>query len=405
MGDAMRLYYDDCYTRDFAAQITERLLENGRPAVILDRTYFYPTSGGQPNDSGTINGVPVLDVTTRKDDGAVLHLLAGEIADDQVSCAIDWARRFDFMQHHTGQHILSQAFVQVAGANTVGFHLGSDSVTIDLDRAAVTDETMAAVEALANEVVWGDRPVTARIIQPDDADGVRVRKLPEHLLTGGLRVIDIDGFDVTACGGTHVARTGEIGLIKILRIEKRSDKARVEFRCGGRALRDYREKNAIVNQLTADLTCAPGEIVQSVSKLQDDFKAVQRAHKAANGLLLDHEAARLAAEAAEQNGVRIVKLSFADRDFADVRDLALRITQQQTGMVALLATTGERAQVVFARSVDLSHDMNALLRQTLALIPNGRGGGQPQMAQGGGGANPEEIAAALAAAEQQLLTG
>lgn len=398
----MRLYYDESYTRVFDARIVERLSENGRPAVILDRTYFYPTSGGQPNDIGAINDVPVVDVTTRKEDGAVVHVLAAEVLDEAISCVIDWARRFDLMQHHTGQHILSQAFVQVAGANTVGFHLGGDSVTIDLDRAGIPDDVVGAVEALANDVVWGDRPVTARIIQPDDAEGVRIRKLPEHLLTGGLRVIDIDGFDVTACGGTHVARTGEIGLIKILRIEKRGEKARVEFRCGGRALRDYREKNAIANQLAADLTCSLGEITQAVARLQDDFKAVQRAHKAANGLLLDYEAERLAAEAPERGGVRVVKQNFPDRDFADVRVLASRITQHP-GMIALLSTTGERAQMVFARSADLPHDMNRLLKAALETIDGGRGGGQPQMAQGGGNADAARATAALDFAEQQLL--
>ena len=157
---------------------------------------------------GTLNGIPVIDVSARKEDGAVVHVLADEIAADSIEGVVDWTRRFDHMQHHTGQHILSQAFVQVAQASTVGFHLGADSVTIDLDRANIPDDIVNAVETLANEIVFGNRPVTARIIQPDDAEGVRIRKLPEHLLTGGLRVIDIDGFDITACGGTHVARTG-----------------------------------------------------------------------------------------------------------------------------------------------------------------------------------------------------
>ncbi len=399
----MRLYYDDAYTRKFSARIVERLTEGDHPAVILDQTYFYPTSGGQPNDLGTINGVPVIDVLARKEDGAVVHVLAAAVPDDAAACVIDWTRRFDHMQHHTGQHILSQAFVQVAGASTVGFHLGVDSVTIDVDRTGIADDVAAAVEDLANDVVWADRPVLARIIQPDDAEGVRIRKLPEHILTGGLRVIDIDGFDVTACGGTHVARTGEIGLIKILKLEKRGDKTRVEFRCGGRALRDYREKNVIANQLAADLTCAPAEIPQAVTRLQDDFKEMQRAHKAANGQLLDYEAMRLAADAPETDGLRIVKLSFADRDFGDVRGLAARITQEP-GRVALLATTGAKAQFVFARSADLSLDMNALLKQTLALLPDGRGGGQPQMAQGGGSADEAQTKAALDAAERSLIS-
>jgi alanyl-tRNA synthetase len=401
----MRFYYDDAYTCDFTARIVERIEIDGHPAIILDQTYFYPTSGGQPNDIGLIVGVAVLDVLARKEDGAVVHVLAGEVKGETVACAVDWTRRFDHMQHHTGQHILSQAFVQVVQASTVGFHLSTDSITIDLDKTNVSDDAVTAVETLANDVVWANRPVTARIIQPDDAEGVRIRKLPEHLLTGGLRVIDIDDFDVTACGGTHVAHTGEIGLIKILKLEKRGDKTRVEFRCGGRALRDYRDKNAIANQLTADLTCALPDVPQAVSRLQEDFKAEQRAAKAATAQLIEYEALRLIAETTATNGVRVVKRSFTSRDFGEVRILAARLTQEP-GTVALLATSdgtaANKAQLVFARSADASYDMNTLLKQTLTRFPDGRGGGQPQMAQGGGSASSGEINSALDAAEQSL---
>ncbi len=398
----MRLYYDDAYTREFSARITGRLTENGHPAVILDRTYFYPTSGGQPNDTGTINDVPVIDVIARREDGEVVHVLERELSSDDAVAMLHWERRFDHMQHHTGQHILSQAFVQVAEASTVGFHLSPDSVTIDLDRTGLADETAAAVETLANQIVWADRPVTARIVDPTDTEGVRIRKLPEHILTGGLRVIDIDGFDVTACGGTHVARTGEIGLIKLLKLEKRGDKTRVEFRCGGRAVRDYRDKNNVANQLTADLTCGLGEVTTAVARLQEDLKEAQRALKTANGLLLDAEADRLAAEAPDHDGMRVIKLGFAERDFADVRALAARITQKP-GRIALLGTTGEKTQLVFARSADLAQDMNVLLKQTLTLLVGGRGGGQAQMAQGGGSGDQAQLAAALDSAEHSLF--
>ncbi len=398
----MRLYYDDAYTLEFSARVTERLTVDGHPALILDQTYFYPSSGGQPNDLGTISGVPVIDVTARQADGEVVHVLDGEVEAETVAGMVDRARRIDHMQHHTGQHILSQAFVQVAGASTVGFHLSAESVTIDLDRVNLSDEQVAAVEDLANEVVLADRPVTARIVQPDDAEGVRIRKLPEHLLTGGLRVIDVDGFDVTACGGTHVARTGEIGLIKVVRLEKRGDKTRVEFRCGGRALRDYREKNAIVNQLTADFTCSMAEITGATARLQEDAKAAQRSLKSATGTLLDYEAARLSAEAPEQKGMRIVKANFPDRDFGDVRGLASRITQEP-GRVALLSVSGAKAQMVFARSADLTADMNGLLKRVLPLLSGGRGGGQGQMAQGGGSGDAVQIGLALDEAERALL--
>jgi alanyl-tRNA synthetase len=394
----MRLYYDDAYTAEFAARVVERLKIEDRPAVILDRTYFYPTSGGQPNDTGTINGVTVVDVTTRKEDAAVVHWLAGEVTGDEVTGVVDWARRFDHMQHHTGQHILSQAFVQVASASTVGFHLSGESVTIDLDRSGLSDAQVNVVEDLANQIVFADRPVTARLVKADETEGVRMRKLPEHLLTDGLRVIDIDGFDVTACGGTHVARTGEIGIIKVLKLEKRGDKLRVEFRCGGRALRDYREKNAIANQLSADLTCALSDLPQAVGRLQEDFKAAQRALKAATNTLLDYEAERLLQLADTDHQMRLVAQDFPDRDFNEVRGLATRLAQNER-TVALLAASGAKAQLVFARSADLPWDMNALLKQILPLI-----GGQPPMAQGGGSpAGSEQVKTALAAAQSELI--
>lgn len=397
-----RLYYDDSYMREFTAQIIERLVVDGKPALILDQTYFYATSGGQPNDTGSINGVDVKEVTTRKEDGEVIHIMQGEVSGDEAYCRIDWNRRFDLMQHHTGQHILSQAFVQQAEATTVGFHLSDDSVTIDLDRVNLPDSAINAVEMLANDIVWRNRPVTARIIQQGDAEGIRIRKIPENLYTDGLRVIDIDGFDVTACGGTHVAHTGEIGMIKILRLEKRGDKTRVEFRCGGRALRDYGDKNTLTNRLMADLSCALAEVSGAVVRLQEDFKTEQRALKAANGLLLDAEAVRLFAQTPLIEDVRLVTASFPKRDFAEVRALASRIVQEG-GAVALLATyNGEKGQFVFARSADLPHDMNALLKQTLAMLMDGRGGGQPQMAQGGGSATEAQVSEALTVAAQVL---
>lgn len=184
-----RLYYADAYTTGFTARVVERLSVEGQPAVVLDRTYFYPTGGGQPHDAGTIAGVEVVGAQAREPDGAVLHLLAGEIAADEVTCQVDWPRRFDFMQQHTGQHILTRAFEQVAGAQTVSFHLSPESVTIDLDQASIPSETLAQVEDLANQVIVENRPVTVRLVDAAQAEGVRVRLTPDHLHTGGLRVV------------------------------------------------------------------------------------------------------------------------------------------------------------------------------------------------------------------------
>jgi alanyl-tRNA synthetase len=397
-----RLYYADAYTTEFTARVAERVVTGGRPAVVLDRTYFYAASGGQPADRGTIGGAAVEDVFAREGDAAVVHVLAREVLQDEVACRVDWPRRFDHMQQHTGQHILTQAFVQVAGAQTVGFHLSDDTVTIDLDMPQLAPAVVTEVEDLANRVIYEDRPVMARLVDQNAADGVRVRMMPDHLLTEGLRVIEIEGFDQTACGGTHVARTGEIGLIKIIKVEKRGDGLRVEFCCGGRALRDYRTKHAIISQLAADLTCSYREVGDALERLQADLKDAQRALRAATARLIELEAEHLLANAAALGGARLVKAAFDERDPGEVRALASRLVEAPA-VIALLGTSGEKAQLFLARSADLPYDMNAALRQGLAVLGNARGGGRPDFAQGGGvPASSEQVQAALEAAGQVL---
>lgn len=377
-----RLYYNDSYATQFTARMIERLTLNDRPAVILDRTYFYPTSGGQPFDTGKINGVSVIDVQVRDEDGAVIHVLDAPLVDETVNGVVDWSRRFDHMQHHTGQHILTQAFVQVADAKTVGFHLSPDSVTIDVDKSGLSDSVVYEAEILANRIVQENRSVTARLREANDVEDVRIRRLPKHLLTEGLRVIDIDGFDVTACGGTHVARTGEIGLIKVLKLEKRGDKTRIEFRCGGRALSDYQGKHRVITQLANDMNSRYEEVPDNVAKLRVELKAAQTALKETRELLIDYEVVKLLAEAPQHNGHKLIQVVYEGRDAAELKLLASRLTAQP-GVVALLGSAGEKAQLVFARSSDLAYDMNALLKQAVATF-GGRGGGQAALAQGGG---------------------
>lgn len=400
-----RLYYDDSYTVQFTARILERLEANERPAVVLDGTYFYPTGGGQPNDTGTINGVEVVDVFTRETDLAVVHVLKSALpdTDEQAECRIDWSRRFDYMQQHTGQHILTQAFIQTAGINTVGFHLGVESVTIDLDRLNIPAESVEQAETLANRIVAENRPVTARIVDPAEVGAdIRKRGTPDKIATEGLRVVTIENFDRTACGGTHVAHTGEIGVIKVLRLDKRSDKTRVEFRCGGRALADYRLKNDLANRLTAALNCGLPEVDQAITRQQEQIKDLQRTLKETKSRLLEYDARALAEQAVNHNGLRIVKLVTSEYDVDDLRLLAKRITEQP-GMVAIMAVPGEKANLLIARSADLPHDLNPVFKRAVAVI-GGRGGGKPDFVQGGGvPAAAEQLSAALDEAEKALV--
>jgi len=398
-----RLYYHDSHTVDFSARVVERLTVGDHPTVVLDQTYFYPTSGGQPYDTGRVGTAQVIDVQTREDDHAVLHLLDAAVDEDDVACRVDWARRLDHMQHHTGQHILTQAFVQIAGAQTIGFHLGSDVVTIDLDKADLPLEQVTEVENLANQVIVEDRPVSIRIIDPEEADQVRMRRMPDQLLTGGLRVVEVEGFDSTACGGTHVARTGEIGLLKILRLEAKGDGTRVEFLCGGRALLDYREKHDILTGLAADLTTGYRDVPDSLEKLRTELKDAQKALKQATQQLVIYEAEHLLVEAERHREVRIVKAAPETFDAGDLRVLASHLIEAEK-VIVLLGLPGDTSQLLFARSADLPYDMNPAIQAAFAVLGGGRGGGRPDFVQGGGpAATAPQLWEAFAAAEVALF--
>lgn len=395
-----RLYYTDATTTAFHAQIVEQVEVQGAPAVVLDATYFYPTSGGQPNDLGYLNGVAVTNVVVREGDGAVLHVLADPLPPGDVHGQIDWARRFDHMQHHTGQHILSQAFIQVAGAETVGFHISPDSVTIDLDRPQIDAAVAQQVEDRANEVLAENRPVRVLFPNPAEVAALPLRKVPE--VDGPLRVIEVEGFDITACGGTHVGHSAEVGMIKILRIDRRGDTARVEFRCGRRALLDYRQKNDLMLSLAASLTVGYWEVPDALERLRTENQGLRRDLRGLRESLIKAEAERLWEQAARRDGYALVSHTFEGRDVAEVRLIAQHLIAHPA-TVALCAAAGDKAQLIAARSDELPFDMVDVLKHGLAAWGVDRGGGRPSFAQGGGvRADLDAAAAALAAAVQAL---
>lgn len=399
-----RRYYGDSHTTTFEAHITERLVWEDSPAVILDSTFFYPTGGGQPCDHGTLNGTKVLDVVTRPDDLAIVHVLQSAIEDDRVNAKIDWLRRFDHMQQHTGQHILTQAFVQTVNFPTTGFHLSPDSVTIDIDATNISAEQVNIAENLANEIIWHNLPVTARLVSQDEISGVRIRRIPGQLATDGLRVISIGDFDQTACGGTHVSATGEIGLLKIIRTEKKGGQIRVEFRCGGRALADYRLRNETTQRLTSLLNVGVPELDQSVSRLQNEIREMQRQHKAIMQQLLKTHAAELIADTEAIDGVQTILLVSDLYDLNDLRALAKQLTATPS-VRALLGMPGEKAQIILACSANLQEDLNPALRAGLAVLGNARGGGPAHFVQGGGvAATAAQIEKALEAARAAIIS-
>ncbi|MBI5956935.1 MAG: alanyl-tRNA editing protein [Chloroflexi bacterium] len=315
-----RLFFEDAYCREFSAMVTGRTRVGKSPGVILDRTAFYPTSGGQPNDLGALNGIPVLDVV-EGEGGEIVHLLAAEIEGSSVTGIIDWPRRFDHMQQHSGQHILSQCFERALNAATVSFHLGLDFSTIDVSLAAFTEEKAMEIETMANAVVFENRAIRAYFVDEARLPSLPLRKPPK--VAGAIRIVEVEGFDFSPCGGTHCRAAGEIGLIKVRKWERRGDMFRIDFLCGNRALEDYRWKNSTLNSLAAALSVKDRELGETVSRLLAEGRESQRQLGYLKEKLLDYEAAELDSQALSLGGTRVVRQVFAERPSEEIRRLAL----------------------------------------------------------------------------------
>lgn len=390
-----RLYYDDATLVTFDARIVARRETERGPAVQLDQTAFYPTSGGQPHDTGTLAGIPVVDVWDEECEGipgTVWHLLEAVPVADQdnaVRGVINRPRRFDHMQQHTGQHILSAACVELFQGNTIGFHLGSEASTIDLDLPQFSWEAAFNVEDAANRVIWENRPVTIHTVTRDDLKDIPLRKPPQ--VTGDIRVIWVEGYDASACGGTHVRTTGEIGLLKITGIERYKGGVRVTFLCGGRALRDYRRVLDALRAASGDLSVAQDEVPQTVTRLQEEVQTTRRALNKAQGQLLELEADRLWEATPEADGVRRIGVHWTDRPFTDARAIAGRLRERPRTLLLLAASEDDGVRLVCARSDDLPQiDAGAILREVTQAL-GGRGGGSPSIAQGGAPGHPADV--------------
>jgi alanyl-tRNA synthetase len=398
-----RLYYSDSYLRTFEAQVVARSDAHGQPAVILNRTAFYPEGGGQPSDRGVLNGVEVVEVQTREADGEVLHILSAPLAEEAVTGVVDHTRRFDLMQQHTGQHILSQAFIHTANAETVSFHLNPDpsegALTIDLNQAALTPAEIDRAEEFANTIVYENRRVHARFVNDEELQALPLRKPPK--VDQAIRIVEIQGFDWSACGGTHVARTGEVGIVKIVKVEKRGAETRVEFRCGQRALIDYRRKHQLISQAAAELSIGFWELDQAIGRMQAEAKAARRQLLDAETRLQQAEARELLNSIEPRGDFGLIAQTWLNRDAAYLKRMAsLLVAQPKT--VALLGATGQSLALVFARSKDLSIDLAALLKTAAARL-GGRGGGSPDFAQAGGPAvGEEQLVATIRWAREQL---
>jgi alanyl-tRNA synthetase len=375
----IHLYYDDSYLREFAATVLEIRQTGTGFAAVLDRTAFYPDSGGQPHDSGTLGPARVVAVD-ETDSGEILHVVDGAVDPGPVVGRIDWERRFDHMQQHTGQHILSQAFLQVAEAPTVSFHLGQETCTIDLALAEAFPSTITAAEQLAARIVFEDRPVQVLTASRSELAQLGVRK--ESHREGAIRVIDIEAFDRSPCGGTHVRRTGEVGLIGVLNQERYKGGTRVEFVCGGRALRALREKNELLKGLGRMFSSHARELPQNAEKLLEERVALTRENTRLKDTLLEFEARELIGRADEVQGIKLVRANLGDRSLESAKVLAQKVTSAVVSIV-ILVVGKESAQVAVSKSKGAPGDCGQAIKQAAAKL-GGKGGGRPESAQAGG---------------------
>ncbi|MBZ5582773.1 MAG: alanyl-tRNA editing protein [Acidobacteriia bacterium] len=367
-----RLYYTDSYLHEFAARIVER--SDDGLLVYLDRTAFYPASGGQPADGGVISGVPVVDVIDQEE--RVAHRLAAPLHTGPVDCALDWERRFDHMQQHSGQHALSAVFEELFGLRTVSFHLGAESSTIDLEGAPLEPDMVREAERRVNQAVFENRPVTVRFQDAAEAEGLRKAAGRE----GTLRIVSIEGLDRSACGGTHVRATGEIGPVLLRKLDKVRQTSRVEFLCGGRAVARARADFESLSR-AAQAFSAPLDDVPALAAAQ--LEAAHEAERARRKLELELAGYRgrelYETTAPGPDGFRRVVRRLERGSLDELRALAQNFTAQSKAVFT--AALSDPPSVLFAVSQDAGIDAGKALKAALAAA-GGRGGGNPRMAQG-----------------------
>lgn len=402
MSATERLYYTDSHLTEFEARVTgvtERV--SGWVAVTLDRTAFYPTGGGQPSDTGTLDDTRVVECIETEDEG-VLHVVQGRElrVGATIKGQIDWPRRLDHLQQHTGQHILSQAFINLFNAETRGFRMLDQYCEIDVALDEPTEEKIEKAVELANRIIWEDRAILIRQVTKEEAALLPLRK--DSAREGELRLIEIEGFDLTPCGGTHAGRTGEVGLIAVRSFERAKGLTRIDFVAGGRALSDYRRANHTARSCAAIFSVGRDDAPTSVARLLEENKQLTRRIRVMEEITARVEAEELLSEARIlDGGVKLCARIFENRDADSLKKLAQALIAHPATIALLGSRETDAARLIFARSADAPGDMNALMREACQML-DGRGGGRADMAQGGG-SKLDQLNEAIEAATRRLL--
>lgn len=384
-----KLYWDDPHLANFQATILA--IQDDELALVLDRTAFYPVGGGQPCDIGQIATSQVVEATTQGD-GTILHRLAAPAEFElgqQVSCQVDVTRRREMTQQHTGQHILSQSFVQLFGAETRGFRINASASEIDLALDISSDEIVTVlrqVEELANRIVFENRRIRTHLVSPEEAAQLPLRK--ESFITDCVRIVEIENFDWSACGGTHATQTGEVGLIVIKGWQRAKKMMRVEFLCGVRVLADYQLAHNTAEAIARKFSVGREAAGEAVDRLIEASKQLTRRNRQLAEIATQVEAAALLAAIPAQNGIQVVSKIFDDRSFDELKLLAHQLVKIPSVIALLALKEGKSARLLFARGENVKAEMGALLREACQLL-GGKGGGTADFAQGGSEQNDE----------------
>lgn len=375
-------YYQNVMMKEFNAMIIKQEMDGqGRKYIVLDNTAFYPTGGGQPHDTGTLNNLEVIDV--EKMDDEIRHYVSEFLPENttEVHGVLDWQRRFDHMQQHAGQHILTAAFVELFNYPTVSFHLGTETVTIDIDTAKISDVELAAVEKRANDIILENRPIETKWVTKEELTNYTLRKAVA--VTGEIRLVIIPDFDYNGCGGTHPTSTGQIQAIKILATEKQKKKTRVHFVCGGRVLHELHWRKKGLSE-AARLANVPEEgTVQAVTKLLQTQKELEKALADANNQLLTFEAMNLLQD--QESDDHLIRKTFTARSVQELQQLARAVISANEETTALFVSEqADKLQFVAAKGTAAeTGSMKAVANNVIPVI-NGKGGGNDTFVQGGG---------------------
>jgi len=373
-----RLYYEDAYQKHFTTNVIKESQDTeGNPYVVLENTAFYPTGGGQPHDTGFLNGVHVINV--EEVDGEIRHFMEDSLnSKGEVTGEIDWERRFDHMQQHAGQHILTAAFVELFGFPTVSFHLGREIVSIDIDVECITIEQLNAAELVANDIILENRPIETKWISEDELIDYSLRK--DVAVTDEIRLVIIPNYDTNGCGGTHPSSTGQVRMIKILHTEKQKQKTRVHFVCGERVFQQLEKKNLKLATASKLLSVPEDGVCIAIEKVLETNHSLEKMLKETRETISAYEAKDLLNT--QESG--IIKAVYVNRSIQELQKLArILVTETEDIYVLLVAVNDDQMQFVAARGASNEISMKQVSAKVLPLI-NGKGGGNDAFVQGGG---------------------